>query len=75
MKLLNWLMQLWRDAFPKIQILVDPQFGKRQLALIDRHINRKKYQVGDSIESVAYRQGQIDLRNFIEIKLVGGKIQ
>ena len=75
MKLLNWLIQLWRNAFPEPQILVDPHFGKRQIALIDKHINQKKYQVGDSLESVAYRQGQVDLLKFIDTKLIGGKIQ
>ena len=71
MDLMNWLRPK-----PKVEIVykVDPQMGKRQLELIQKHVNRTKYKVGDKIETVAYRQGQADLFNFIETQLFGGKL-
>lgn len=57
----------------RVEYIVDPHMGKRQLDTIWSRINRKPYNVGDSIESVAYRQGQIDLFEFISKQILGGK--
>lgn len=77
MKIFKWLRPQTiiktETVIEKVHV-VDPQMGKRQLDIIRTHVNQKKYQLGDSIESVAYRQGQIDLFNFIETKLFGGKM-
>lgn len=59
---------------PEVRYVVDPQMGRRQIEQIRKHIDMTKYRVGDSIESVAYRQGQIDLLDMIERQILGGKL-
>lgn len=39
------------------------------LPILKKQVNRA-YKVGDSLESVAYRQGQLDLIRFIEEKIM-----
>ena len=48
--------------------------NERHLHLIKQHANMKPYKVGDSIETVAWREGQQVLIDFIEHKLLTGKI-
>ncbi|MCP4342369.1 MAG: hypothetical protein GY799_26705 [Desulfobulbaceae bacterium] len=58
----------------KVVHVVDPHMGQRQLNAIMKYVDQTKYQVGDSIESVAYRQGQADLALFIRKQIIGGKL-
>ena len=66
----------WLCPKPKIvtevQHIVDPHMGQRQIDDIMKKVDQTKYRVGDSIESVAYRQGQIDLAEFIRKHIIGG---
>lgn len=59
---------------PEVRYVVDPQMGRRQIEQIRKHVNMTKYRVGDPIESVAYRQGQIDLLDYIERQILGGAL-
>lgn len=59
---------------PEVRYVVEPQMGRRQIEQIRKHVDMTKYRVGDSIESVAYRQGQIDLIDHIERQILGGKL-
>lgn len=43
---------------------------KRDLALMRKYSKTKPYEVGDSLELVAYKQGQADLINMVESKMV-----
>ena len=76
MKYLLTRFLTWLRPAPVIEVryVVDPQMGKRQLEQIQKHVNRTKYRLGDTIETVAYRQGQADLAHFIESQLFGGKL-
>ncbi len=61
----------WKD---NVVYLKDPHgLIKRDLATIERFIKSKPYKVGDTLESVAYRQGQLDLYNLIRTKMVETK--
>lgn len=73
MKLFNWLRP---DPVihTEIKYVVDPQIGRRQVKQIREKIDTTKYRIGDSLESVAYRQGQMDLIDFIERSILGGKL-
>jgi len=73
MDILKWIRPAPRVE-TVVQHVVDPHMGQRQLVAIMKHVDQTKYQVGDSIESVAYRQGQIDLANFINKQIIGGKL-
>lgn len=59
---------------PAVRYVVEPQMGRRQIEQIRKFVDLTKYKVGDSIESVAYRQGQVDLIDFIEKQILGGKL-
>lgn len=65
-----------RQTTPEKEIVyvVDHKIGVRQIAIARKSINESKYKVGDTIESVAYRQGQIDMLDFFETQLSKGKI-
>ena len=66
----------WLRPKPEIRVeyVVDPHIGKRQLEKIMNHVDRTKYKVGDTLESVAYRQGQMDLADYIAKQIIGGKL-
>jgi len=53
------------------EVLLDPHgIAGRQMVQIKKYCGTGKYKVGDTIESVAYRQAQLDLIDFIETKLI-----
>lgn len=77
MDLLKWLRPepvTVTELVPTIEYVVDPHMGQRQLDAIMKHVDKTRYKVGDPIESVAYRQGQLDLAEFINKQIIGGKI-
>ena len=75
MKLFNWLRPEPPPApEAEVRYVVDPHMGQRQLEKIRRSIDKSKYKVGDTLESVAYRQGQQDVLDFIEKQIIGGKL-
>ena len=75
MKLFNWLRPEPPPApEAEVRYVVDPHMGERQLQAIKKHVSTSRYQVGDSIESVAYRQGQLDLCDFIHKQILGGRL-
>lgn len=77
MKVFKWLQPkvvTVVETQTKVEYIVDPHMGKRQLDAIRKNVSETKYQVGDTIESVAYRQGQVDLMEFIEKRIIGGKL-
>lgn len=54
------------------KIVKDPNgFIKNDMILIRSLMKKKPYKIGDSIESVAYRQAQEDLLALIESKIIG----
>ena len=59
---------------PYVKTTVDPRMGKKQLDQIKKAIDMKKYKIGDTLESVAYRQGKQDLFEYIEKNIMGGKL-
>lgn len=67
------LIPKWLRPEPKRIHIVDPHMGERQLEQIMKYVDQTKYRVGDPIESVAYRQGQADLAEFIRKKIIGGR--
>lgn len=73
MKLFNWLRPE-PVVTTTVEHVVDPHMGNRQLTQIQKYVDQTKYKVGDSIESVAYRQGQADLCDFIHKRIIGGKL-
>ena len=77
MKAFKWLRpepEVVTRVETEVQYVVDPHMGKRQLEKIRRSIDKSKYKVGDTLESVAYRQGQQDVLDFIEKQIIGGKL-
>lgn len=75
MDLLKWVRpEPDIDMITKIKHVVDPHMGQRQLDMIMKHVDQTKYRVGDTIESVAYRQGQLDLAEFIKKQIIGGRL-
>ena len=73
MNIMKWLRPK-PEVVTEVVHIVDPHMGKRQIEAIMKHVDQTKYKVGDSIESVAYRQGQIDLANYIARQIIGGKL-
>lgn len=52
-------------------VRLDPNgLSRSQMALIKKYAATGQYQIGDSIESVAYRQGQLDLIKMIERRII-----
>lgn len=68
------MFKWFKKPEPEIRYVVDPHMGQRQMEKIMTHVDRTKYKVGDSLESVAYRQGQQDLADFINKQILGGKL-
>lgn len=59
------------QVITKERIVKDPHgLIKRDIEVLRKYAGRGKYSVGDSLESVAYRQGQLDLIEMIEAKMV-----
>lgn len=57
----------------KVITIKDPNgLMKRDIALLEKYAGTGKYKVGDSLESVAWREGQLATINFIKTKLIHG---
>jgi len=72
-----WISLLWppkvvyRDKLVEV-IVKDPNgLIQNDLRLIKSMVSQKQYKVGDSLESVAYRQAQEDFIALIETKIIG----
>lgn len=59
------------EVVVKTKVLLDPNgLSKPQMAQIRKYAATGKYKVGDPLESVAYRQGQLDLIEMIENRII-----
>lgn len=77
MKVFKWLQPkivTVVETKTEIKYVVDPHMGQRQLEAIRKLVDTKKYRHGDTIEEVAYKQGQIDLVELIHKQIIGGKL-
>lgn len=72
-----WISLVWppKVIYKEVEvakIVKDPNgFIQNDIKLLESFIAKKPYKVGDSLESVAYRQAQEDLLNVIKTKLIG----
>jgi len=72
-----WISLVWppKVIYKEVEvdkIIKDPNgFMQNDIKLLESFITKKPYKVGDSLESVAYRQAQEDLLNVIKTKLIG----
>lgn len=74
--MLQKIKNLFRKPDPIVIYKKDPNgLLRRDMTLIKKYCGTGKYTVGDSIESVAYRQAQLDLINFIENRLLAQPTQ
>lgn len=73
MDLLKWLRPE-PVKVTEVEYVVEPHMGRRSIEKIRQLTDQTKYKVGDSLELVAYKQGQQDLLDLIEKQIIGGKI-
>lgn len=70
-KSITYLLRPKPTVVEKVVVKKDPNgLIRSDLATLRRYAATGEYKVGDCIESVAYRQGQLDLIRMIETKMV-----
>lgn len=74
--MLQKIKNLFRKPEPIVIVKKDPSgLMMHDLKVLRKYCGTGKYKVGDTIESVAYRQAQLDLVNFIETRLIAQPTQ